>query len=725
MNVSNNMNMMGMNNFNNMGMMGMNNFNNMGMMGMNNFNNMGMMGMNNFNNMGMMQKPEMMTQIRALHMLEQQEQMQNMMNNFNNMLNMNNINKQMNNMNINNNITKNGISANFRYNDQHGQDQLIIVQVAYDEKVSSMIEKYRIKSGDHDMGKRFIFNAFNLVDIFDSNNQMHQQILKRVPNIKNGDHLADLTIEEIGISNHAIIYVITTKNIKGAGPWLQKEINIKFIKNNIKSNKIKGKRNSEIIGLLKLSLLKEISVKLDYNQLKNLSNFITYILELLKNGYIASPDMKENINSILKKIGGSNIINFSRYVDEIINAKELENIISLLGKEDFDEINDIKNRLSVYNDYIKIFDKEFEKAKKESIFEFSIISLAIMEREDLEIFEKERNKCPNRVDKILFHGTSIEPISCILTGYFRKSQDKCYQHGKGVYFTDFLDYCWFYGGAESNRANKNKIPKVGDTFTLIASSIYYDETRKHIVTDHKYTPKKNEINFAYAGCQFETLKEKDLDKTKFIGTEYVIWELSQICPFLGAKLKRNEFCVIWRDNNFSNNSVYNNKFDKIFKDFLKERMKYIQQYANFNIYAFDNSEEALQLIKRKKYNKIILLSNIGPNCEGKTFINKAREIIGNNVIVLFLAYNKAHLNWVTQYKNALFSNSSEFYEEYLECFNEVVCLDYFKERFEVKDKILKIKEKLEKHYNVKFNFDDKFLDFPLYKESGMYSELSF
>ena len=707
----------------------MNVSNNMNMMGMNNLNNMGMMGMNNLNNMGMMQKPEMMTQIMMLNMLEQQEQSQNMMNNFNNMLNMNNINKQMNNMNINNNITKNGISVYFRASDQYYESSPpIMVQVAYDEKVSSMIEKYRNKSGDHDMTKKFIFNAFNIEGIFDSNSPMHQPILERVPNIKDGDHLADLTVEELGFTDNANIFVVITKRIKGAGcPWLQKEINIKFIKNNIKNNKIKGKRNSEIIGLLKLSLLKEISVKLDYNQLKKkkISNFIIYILKLLKKGYIREPDMKENINSILKKIRGSNIINFSRYVDEIINAKELENIISLLGKEDFDEINDIKNRLSVYNDYIKIFDKEFEKAKKESIFEFSIISLAIMEREDFEIFERERNKCPNRVDKILFHGTSIEPISCILTGYFRKSQDKCYQHGKGVYFTDFLDYCWFYGGAESNRANKNKIPKVGDTFTLIASSIYYDQTRKHIVTDYKYTPKKNEINFAYAGCQFETLKEKDLDKTKFIGTEYVIWELSQICPFLGAKLKRNEFCVIWRDNNFSNNSVYNNKFDKIFKDFLKERMKYIQQYANFNIYAFDNSEEALQLIKRKKYNKIILLSNIGPNCEGKTFINKAREIIGNNVIVLFLAYNKAHLNWVTQYKNALFSNSSEFYEEYLECFNEVVCLDYFKERFEVKDKILKIKEKLEKHYNVKFNFDDKFLDFPLYKESGMYSELSF
>ena len=183
-------------------------------------------------------------------------------------------------------------------------------------------------------------------------------------------------------------YTILVKKII---PWLEKEINIKFIKTTKKGNKIKGKRNSEIIGLLKLSLLKEISVKLNHNQFEKLFNFIIYIMKLLRNGYIESPDMKENIDSILKKIGGSNTINFSRYVDEIINKKELDNIINLLKKEDSDEINDIKNRLSVYSEYIKIFDKEFEKAKKESIFGFSVISLAIIERISKFLKKKEIN----------------------------------------------------------------------------------------------------------------------------------------------------------------------------------------------------------------------------------------------------------------------------------------------------------------------------------------------
>ena len=41
--------------------------------------------------------------------------------------------------------------------------------------------------------------------------------------------------------------------------------------------------------------------------------------------------------------------------------------------------------------------------------------------------------------------------------------------------------------------------------------------------DSSYDPKKNEINFAYAGVELETIV--NLDKTQFYGTEYVIWDL--------------------------------------------------------------------------------------------------------------------------------------------------------------------------------------------------------
>ena len=35
----------------------------------------------------------------------------------------------------------------------------VMVQCIPDEKVSEIIEKYRIKSGDHDLSNKFIYNA--------------------------------------------------------------------------------------------------------------------------------------------------------------------------------------------------------------------------------------------------------------------------------------------------------------------------------------------------------------------------------------------------------------------------------------------------------------------------------------------------------------------------------------------------------------------------------------
>ena len=217
----------------------------------------------------------------------------------------------------------------------------------------------------------------------------------------------------------------------------------------------------------------------------------------------------------------------------------------------------------------------------------------------------------------------------------------------------------------------------------------------------------------------ETIRDLMPDKSKFAGTEFIINDLNQICPFLSCKLKRVEYCVIWRDNNFSSDPIYNNKYDKLFKDFLNEKMTYINEIAKFNIYPCQTSEEALDLVKRKKYNKIILISNVGSDFGGKQFIIDARKIIGNDVICLFLAYRYAHLDWVKNFKNALFSNESKFYEKYLDCF-------FDKNEDECKKALLELKDELENHYNVNFNFDNNFLNYPYYnKNINKFSDLTF
>ena len=476
--------------------------------------------------------------------------------------------------------------------------------------------------------------------------------------------------------------------------------------------------NKDLNGLLKLCLLNEISSKFNENdieRLKSLSPDIYFIMKILNQSNTCKSDNpKKIIRTVLKQKNGSNVINFSNFVDMVVNNQNVNQLMNCLNKRDLNVIIDIKKRLGKYIEYITKFDQEFYETLRQSIFEFSVVSLVVIERPDFDKFKKASNKCSNRKDRILYHGTQIHKLSNILTDLFNRSIGRCCQHGEGVYFTDNLDYCWFYGGASGNRANVNKIPRIGKTFTAIASFVYYDSTKFLKVLNYvtRKRPEKNAINFAYASSDLETINIPYANK--FHGTEYVVWELEQICPLISLKFERVEYCIIWRDDDFSKEAIYNNEFDKIFKNFLKDGIKYIKQNSRFNIYPCKTTKEAIDLIKRKKYNKIILMSNAGKNLIGRDFINEARKIIGNDVIALFVAYREEHLKWIKNYKNGLFCNELDLFQEYIDCFNDP----------KPENKILDFIKKSENHYKIKFNINYNFLQFPLYRDSGFYSNLT-
>ena len=132
---------------------------------------------------------------------------------------------------------------------------------------------------------------------------------------------------------------------------------------------------------------------------------------------------------------------------------------------------------------------------------------------------------------------------------------------------------------------------------------------------------------------------------------------------------------------------------------------------------FRDNRRRFRVNKNEKINKKILISNVGTDLGGKKFIDETRKILNNDVLTLFLAYNIKHLDWIKNYKNALFSNEASFYEEYLQCFSEEYC--------DKKSQILNLKLKIESHYKVKFNLYEKFLEFPNYKCEGKYGDLTF
>ena len=179
--------------------------------------------------------------------------------------------------------------------------------------------------------------------------------------------------------------------------------------------------------------------------------------------------------------------------------------------------------------------------------------------------------------------------------------------------------------------------------------------------------------------------------------------MDQILPLYGLTLKRNEYFVIWRDQNFKG---VNN-----WTKYLKDRKMFIYKEAKMNVFFESCTEKALEIIKRKKYNKIIIISSCQGELVGKKFIDIVRKILGFDVVVLFYSAKTSHLKWIQNYPNALYTNNEYFYKKYLTNYN--------------KEGLRQLKQDMEKKYGYPLKLNDNCLDYPKFVENKNYDELLF
>ena len=302
----------------------------------------------------------------------------------------------------------------------------------------------------------------------------------------------------------------------------------------------------------------------------------------------------------------------------------------------------------------------------------------------------------------------------------------------GIYFSDMLDYVSFYSGGtdyDTRRDLFGKILPVQSTFSCVSAEVFYNIREKNEIYDFSKFVKEldhfpsyeelqkdykdkmipmNGVNFARVEPNKGQVRNKediinDKRKGRFIGTEYVITEMDQILPLYGLTFKRNEYFVLWRDPNFEGQND--------FSDYLRERQLFIYQYAQMNAYFESSTERALEIIQKKKFNKIILISSIGLDLSGKKFVEIAREILGFNVVVLFFSRNQNHFSWLQNFPNALYTNNAGFYRDYILNYNE--------------KGLLKLKENIENVYNIKLKFTNDFMKFPKFIEQEKYDDISY
>ena len=451
----------------------------------------------------------------------------------------------------------------------------------------------------------------------------------------------------------------------------------------------------------------------------------------MKNEIQFKGDLKEDIKGLLQNKSGNNILEYSSYVNSIINNNNIEYFVNLLKKEGQNKVKEFSIDLSRYQEFNALFENDFIKALENSYFDYSIISISICEKSNRLKYLTGKNNCQNCKTKYLFHGTQIDPISKIITGSFLYTRKAFY--GMGIYFSDMLDYVAFYSGGETyenRRKNFGKILPINSTFSLIASEVYYDQTKKKNIYDWSYFVKeldhfpsyeeikknypdkmveKNGIHFALVEPHYGQVKgQKDSiienSKGNFLGTEYVITEMDQIFPLYGITLKRNEYFVLWRDPNFEGNNQYS--------EYLKECKLFLNKTAKINSYFVGSTEKALSIIKIKKLNKIILITSVGFDLSGKRFVEIARKILGFNVMALFFSSNIKNLSWIKNFPNALYTNNSTFYQKYVTNYN--------------KEGLKKLKIEIEKNYKIQLvDFSKDFLEFPKFVNQKEYKDIIF
>ena len=495
-------------------------------------------------------------------------------------------------------------------------------------------------------------------------------------------------------------------------------INVKIFQNNNNNlNQIKP-----LAGLLKLCLVKNLSDILSFidNIDGKLPENLKQIFQTFKNNIYLTGD--ENIKLMINENKIINLLTYSQYINSKINSDSINILINqFLNTEQKEYILNYWKGISNYETYNSYFESQFFNDLKKCKFDYSLVSINILESENIKEYEKNVNKIPNINIKILYQKSKISPITGITNEILKYSKKTSY--GKGFYFTDLIDYIPIYLDLDKNDLNFGKIIPVNSTFSFIASEINYDENKYKEIEDINISIKElNNIEYQDKIVEpnglrlikiennkntflFNNSKDnKNLQKKKILGNEYVISSKNQILPIYTLTLKRNEYCILWRDPNFAKKNPYTK--------YLNQLKQLCMEKANMNIYYESSTEKALKFLVKRKYDKVILISSIGKDLSGKRFIEIARKIFGFDVIVLFFSNNTSHFGWLKNFNNCLYTNNYTICEEYITNYNE--------------SGLKELKKKVEQFYKIQlkqFSFD--FILFPNFKNEGDYSSLDF
>ena len=505
---------------------------------------------------------------------------------------------------------------------------------------------------------------------------------------------------DMSISNLSILIFIP--NIEILNNSYTSDLNNLF--NSIQSKNYKGKKLNELTDLLKLCLLKKISSDLmrDNNLQNLLKPELMNILTKLDENIHLTGYSYENLETMINEKKIYNIISYSNYLNNLDNSILNIHIIKYLLSLTNEKKKDNKNywySLSLFQEFNEHFENAFIKDLKNCYFDYSLVSINCVLSDSQE--ENQKRNTEYEKKKILYHYSDINPIS--KTFYDKLDISNTSQDENKFY--DNFEY-FAFNSLKKDKKEKRKIIPINSTFSFIVSETFFPEELISNAYGYCNQLSLNNENTVLTQSEIHPVVFEDENlkqKNKSLGYCYTIKEKSQILPLYTVTLKRNEYFALHRDPNFNEKNEH--------AQFLKNIQRKNLNIFDINIYYESSTEEALEFILKRKYNNVILITNVGPNLEGKRFVDIVRKILGFDVLVLFFSHNKKHLDWIKDYNNSFFTDNTDYYREFITNFNE--------------NGLKALQKKLEKENSINFkNYIDS-IDFPNRKEKGNFSSLNF
>ena len=486
-------------------------------------------------------------------------------------------------------------------------------------------------------------------------------------------------------------------------------------------------------GILYLFLVKYMADEI--KNLKAQKHEILSVFNLLKSQVQIKDSPNEKIQSYILENTGKNLYSISNYINLIVKENDINEFLNIIEENEKKKLIKFWQNLSNYEEKISLFENKFLLLLKNSYFDYSLVNVCLYKLKNKRQYNDNLFSCLNPEVKYLFHRTKIDPPKMVF-GDLDNSKNPL--GIDGISFSDSIDYISFFNNYKGNDKGNNqkpysgKIPDINYAFSFIVSEIHYD---KKLVMEifypnndgkgKEYNNAKNKLkssqnidqNGENNGIHIIRVEPEDNSpkqtsqskkkekKGKFIGTEYLLNNKDQILPLFGFTLKRNEYLIIWKDSNFCENNKHKSYLNNL-------KTLYLHKFSDRNIYFESSTEKALELIKRKKFNKIILISNIGLDYSGKKFVEVARKILGFNIVILFFSNRIKHLEWVKDYPNSLYTDNGMFCEKYISNYN--------------KEGLFNLKKEMEAYYKIKFKLDNDCLGFPKFiKKEKKYNDIIF